>query len=220
MPRTDPVVLSDNSLDRDDDADEDYVPPEEETLDDETTMEAEEKLGRDMSYAEEIAMLQRENERSLDELRAMYAEPPPTSAVFNNSEDVVPDNGEMGDDGKAEDSIVAPKTDPALLQDGTHTEGGEYHRVVRETLPRRGIEGCTSSDKRSDTAESDREGMNASKAMLVTRPFLIPSWVKIREYQHVGLIWLVALQTRRLNGILADGKIKRLGFIVLTELDF
>jgi hypothetical protein len=30
--------------------------------------------------------------------------------------------------------------------------------------------------------------------------------VKLREYQQTGLNWLVSLQSRRLNGILADGK--------------
>ena len=42
-------------------------------VDDETTIEAEEKLGRDMSYADEIALLQRQNEMPIEELRAMYA---------------------------------------------------------------------------------------------------------------------------------------------------
>ena len=44
-----------------------------EEVDDETTIEAEERLGRDMSYKDEIEMLNRENEMSIDELRAMYA---------------------------------------------------------------------------------------------------------------------------------------------------
>ena len=42
-------------------------------VDDETTMEAEEKLGRDMTYEEELDMLNKENEMSIEELRAMYA---------------------------------------------------------------------------------------------------------------------------------------------------
>jgi len=38
----------------------------------------------------------------------------------------------------------------------------------------------------------------------ISRPFLLSSWVKLREYQKIGLNWLVSIQTRRLNGILAD----------------
>ena len=33
-------------------------------------------------------------------------------------------------------------------------------------------------------------------------PFLLKH--KLREYQHIGLDWLVAMHERRLNGILAD----------------
>ncbi len=33
-------------------------------------------------------------------------------------------------------------------------------------------------------------------------PFLLKG--SLREYQHVGLDWLVTIYTRRLNGILAD----------------
>jgi len=43
--------------------------------DDETTMEAEERLGRDMTYQEEIQLLNRENELSVEELRRMYLYP-------------------------------------------------------------------------------------------------------------------------------------------------
>lgn len=54
-----------------DDGDEEFK-PEEETVDDETTMEAEERLGRDMSVEDEIALLKRESETPIEELRAMY----------------------------------------------------------------------------------------------------------------------------------------------------
>ncbi|GMH72310.1 hypothetical protein TL16_g05883, partial [Triparma laevis f. inornata] len=38
----------------------------------------------------------------------------------------------------------------------------------------------------------------------VTRPFIMSPSLKLREYQHMGLNWLVSIQSRRLNGILAD----------------
>lgn len=37
---------------------------------------------------------------------------------------------------------------------------------------------------------------------LLQVPFLLKG--SLREYQHVGLDWLVTIYTRRLNGILAD----------------
>ena len=41
-------------------------------IDNETTIEEEEKLGIEMTYQEEIDLLQRENETSIEELKAMY----------------------------------------------------------------------------------------------------------------------------------------------------
>jgi HSA len=155
----------------DDEDDDEYVPAVEE-VDDETTLAAEEKLGRDMTYAEELALLQQDNERSVEELRAMYAEAAAT---------VVPDDDEeMGDEEVTEE------------EKGSHDLEAEGRMVKR-----RRVEGDTSSTGEVVPPEE--------RPRLVTRPFLIPSWVKLREYQHVGLNWLVALQTRRLNGILADG---------------
>ena len=53
---------------------EDYIEDEGDVVaDDESTMEAEEKLGRDMSYADELALLQKDNEMSVDDLRALYS---------------------------------------------------------------------------------------------------------------------------------------------------
>ena len=58
---------------------EDEFEPEEEVIDDETTMEAEERLGREMSAEDEIALLKRESETPIEELRAMYSNVAPAS---------------------------------------------------------------------------------------------------------------------------------------------
>ena len=44
----------------------------------------------------------------------------------------------------------------------------------------------------------------AARSSKVTRPFVMQPSLKLREYQHLGLSWLVSIQSRRLNGILAD----------------
>lgn len=44
----------------------------------------------------------------------------------------------------------------------------------------------------------------AARALRVPRPFLLAKSLRLREYQHAGLSWLVSLHERRLNGILAD----------------
>ncbi|KAL7499866.1 hypothetical protein ACHAWT_007886 [Skeletonema menzelii] len=43
-----------------------------------------------------------------------------------------------------------------------------------------------------------------ARQTMLTRPFLLASWVKLRAYQQVGMNWLVSAQSRRLNSILAD----------------
>lgn len=43
-----------------------------------------------------------------------------------------------------------------------------------------------------------------SQLLSMSRPFLLSWGVKLREYQQIGLNWLVSIQTKRLNGILAD----------------
>ena len=59
------------------------------------------------------------------------------------------------------------------------------------------------------------ENLNAAAALLEGTcrayqlhrgPLQVPFLLKgsLREYQHVGLDWLVTMYTRRLNGILAD----------------
>ena len=45
---------------------------------------------------------------------------------------------------------------------------------------------------------------DAARSVFVDRPFMLANTVKLREYQHIGLNWLVSLHERRLNGILAD----------------
>ena len=74
------------------------------------------------------------------------------------------------------------------------------------------------SSKRAKNDDESDDGLAAIEALeesaerarktLASRPFLIAPWVKLREYQQTGLNWLVSLQTRRLNGILADGKLE------------
>lgn len=50
-------------------------------------------------------------------------------------------------------------------------------------------------------------------AIQVDFPFILSNKLSLREYQHVGLNWLVSLHERRLNGILADGMKERKYFV-------
>ncbi|CAN0105157.1 unnamed protein product, partial [Discosporangium mesarthrocarpum] len=48
------------------------------------------------------------------------------------------------------------------------------------------------------------EADQAARSVRVPRPFVLSKSLRLREYQHAGLSWLVSLHERRLNGILAD----------------
>eukprot|EP00977_Amphora_coffeiformis_P002122 scaffold407_cov168-Amphora_coffeaeformis.AAC.18 len=137
----------------DEDGDQEEFKPEKGAdLDDETTIEAEERLGRDMSYEDELALLKQEGEMSVEELRAMYAN--------------------MNDEAEGE----RQRTDPT---------------------------DATVSDTEAALVALEKSAERA-RTTLASRPFLLSRWVKLREYQQIGLNWLVSLHSRRLNGILAD----------------
>jgi hypothetical protein len=229
--------------------DGDEYEPDEHEADDETTMDAEERLGRDVSYEDEIALLQREGEMPIDELRAMYAgadgamdadeegasdgeseerrHPQPASgekagSYFDdtndqeNDDDYVPGGEEKDDETtiEAEERMGREMTvedELALLQE----EGTEPIEALRErylSLKRKRHEGGDERQPESDAEsgesgaeESQGSASDAGRAALIaleasalrarnaraSRPFLLAPWVRMREYQQVGLNWLV-----------------------------
>ncbi len=178
-------------------------------VDDETTMIAEEKLGRDMTYEEELAMLNRENEMSVEELRAMYAGMNETEENENDEMDESQSEMEIEDKSKSKGNY-------------TNTDGSKNKRKRGEPAIDSALSDRESKRSRGGrTSESENDGTAAMKALeasalkaretLASRPFLLAPWVKLRKYQQIGLNWLVSLQSRRLNGILADGMYDQVG---------
>ena len=193
--RNDTPLEEEGGMIEETEVDEEFQPMNE--VDDETTIAAEERLGREMSYAEEIAMLNRENEMSVEELRAMYS-----GAA---EEDATSDNDTSGDDQK-EDASKRKRGDSETSQAGTHNA---HKRAKKDESS--GVEEApafTALEKSTELA----------KNTLATRPFLLANWVKLREYQQVGLNWLVSMQSRRLNGILADEVSKEGMYSGLNEI--
>jgi E1A-binding protein p400 len=92
-------------------------------VDDETTIEAEEQLGRDMSYADEIALLQKENEMSIEELRAMYANMERDSSDHETSDEEEQVKQPVIDD----TGTVAASNSLSLLDEDDHEEINEFH---------------------------------------------------------------------------------------------
>ncbi len=159
-------------LNEDDHEEKDEFHMEEEEMDDETTIEAEEKLGRDISYEQELSQLQEENEMSTEELRRLY--------------------GLDADEDGAE--IATQKPEKRKHEAADSPDNGKSTKKAKNDDSDEGIAALKS------LAASDEK----ARQTMLTRPFLLASWVKLRAYQQVGMNWLVSTQSRRLNGILAD----------------
>ncbi len=157
--------------------DEEFEPLVGGDVDDETTIEAEERLGREMSHEEEIRLLQKESEISVEELRAMYM----------NENNAISDDETEEEEGEGEP--IDPKHDSSQAK---------KRKVAPEESVKEEEDAGAAAIRSLELADSK------ARNTAVSRPYLLASWVKLREYQHIGLNWLVSIQTRRLNGILAD----------------
>jgi HSA len=154
-------------------------------VDDETTMEAEERLGREMSPEEELAMLQRESETPIESLYELYQK---MEAEMDSADE---------DSASAVDETEGMKrTRQPLLEDEEDANRDTKRAKKDEEFADEGMAAIEALEKSAERA----------RRTLASRPFLLAPWVRLREYQQTGLNWLVSLQTRRLNGILADGK--------------
>jgi HSA len=172
---------------------EEFQPNAVDEVDDETTMEAEEKLGRDMSYEDEINLLKRESEMSVEELRAMYA-----------------GMNDVDEEGEEDEEITAtPDEDCASTKEqAMDTEAKRKRDEADDVQSMKKIRADTEDEETAEAGKAALDALDASaeraKNTLASRPYLLSNWVKLREYQQIGLNWLVSLQSRRLNGILAD----------------
>jgi hypothetical protein len=224
-----------------DNQDDEYEPEEHDVIDDETTMEAEEKLGREITYEEELDILKRESEMSIEELRAMYAGVEDSSSEVEASQQ---DDDELSEDsesdGEFEPDVMEVDDETTIAveelsgremtveeeisnlndennmsleelralygisQDETKRQAGEKRpqSILQESNKRSRLDDV---DVKSTTEDANCSTSEGATMASVSRPFLLSPSVKLREYQHAGLGWLVSLQARMLNGILADG---------------
>ncbi|KAJ3642802.1 hypothetical protein Zmor_025555 [Zophobas morio] len=182
--------------------------------DDEDTIQEQERVEGEQNHQQELEDLKAENDMSIEELRKKYSGPlPPVSddedpKMSDVSEDEYEPSDESTRSSDEDDEVEEEVSDmeasenesqgedlglKSLLED-SHTEGEE-----------------TKTDKNNDLindaaaiAESIQPKGNtlSSTNVSTTVPFLLK--LPLREYQHIGLDWLVTMYERKLNGILAD----------------
>jgi hypothetical protein len=185
---------------------DEYIPQVGIDVDDETTIEAEERLGRDMSYKDELTLLQKEGEMSIEELRAMYgATENQVGSSVDNAVGTSASGNEVGLTGDAAARSDSPlRTRKRSAIESTEEKNLEATRSIQK---RRRVEHSEASDTEAALAALEKSAESA-RTTLASRPFLLSEWVKLREYQQIGLNWLVSLHSRRLNGILADEMVR------------
>ncbi|KAM3320528.1 protein PHOTOPERIOD-INDEPENDENT EARLY FLOWERING 1 isoform X1 [Capsicum chacoense] len=176
-------------------------------MDDEKTLLEEEELAKAEAYdaADEIALLQKESELPLDELLARYKED------FDTDEN-------MGYDSEsyASSSDDLPESLAQNASESNRINGGPRD-VLATTIAENEEKEVENVDKTGEEKQSEDIIANAAAAARSAQPTgstfsttkvrtKFPFLLKfpLREYQHIGLDWLVTMYEKKLNGILAD----------------
>ncbi|XP_051138731.1 protein PHOTOPERIOD-INDEPENDENT EARLY FLOWERING 1 isoform X2 [Andrographis paniculata] len=187
-------------------------------IDDEATLLEEEELANAEPHnpVDEIALLQKESEVPIEELLARYKK------EHDSDEDVEDDleswsagSEFLGSSEKGNSELKKPDDEsngfhPGIcshLEEGEgEGEGGGEGEGEAECWGKSG-EDMQSEDIIADAAAAARLAQPTGNTFLTTKvrtkfPFLLK--FPLREYQHIGLDWLVTMYEKRLNGILAD----------------
>lgn len=198
----------------DEQEDGDYILAVEEEKDDETTLSEEEEMveADGGNTLNEIELLQKESEMSVEELLARYKKDSShadddAGYSSSSSEDLL-DSPTAQDNGQ--ETQTSPMNDAVVEQDKPSESkqlfgtDAELEEVEPETLFDKGKE---SEDRIADAAAAARSAQPtgntfSTTSVRTTFPFLLK--FPLREYQHIGLDWLVTMYEKRLNGILAD----------------
>ncbi|XP_057547488.1 protein PHOTOPERIOD-INDEPENDENT EARLY FLOWERING 1 isoform X1 [Amaranthus tricolor] len=195
----------------DDQADDEFVIATAEEKDDETTLEEEEELAKAESRTseDEIALLQQESEMPLEELLRRYHMEHSNLGSSDDESDYCSSHSDLES---------SPKNQVLEEEEKDNKDTVVAEDVIGETKnnslapSEEAVVGHVEEDSQRDSIIADAAaaarsaqptGNTFSTTNVRTKfPFLIKH--PLREYQHIGLDWLVTMYEKRLNGILAD----------------
>ncbi|XP_022598020.1 helicase SRCAP [Seriola dumerili] len=211
--------------------DGEFTANEEDAEDEEDTIAAQEKVEGNVDHAEELDDLAKEGDMSIEELLEKYKgayasdfEAPSASGSKASSDSEV--SGDEEEESEEDESDVESNTsssdspgDSAEDEDSEkeeeeseEEEDDDCGDEGMEVLLKEGDHSPPSSSSRpkkeishiAATAESlQPKGYTLATTKVKTPiPFLLHG--TLREYQHIGLDWLVTMYEKKLNGILAD----------------
>ncbi|KAF3704105.1 Helicase domino [Channa argus] len=216
----------------DEDEDGEFTANEEDAEDEEDTIAAQEKVEGNVNHAEELDDLAKEGDMSVEELlekyKGAYASdfeaPSPSGSKPSSESEVSGDDEEESDEDESDVESNSSSTDSSGdsaeddesekeeedIQEEEDEEDGRHEGM--EVLLKEGDHSPTASSSRpkkeishiAATAESlQPKGYTLATTKVKTPiPFLLHG--TLREYQHIGLDWLVTMYEKKLNGILAD----------------
>ncbi|KAG7668752.1 hypothetical protein Ndes2437B_g07158 [Nannochloris sp. 'desiccata'] len=195
------------------DDEEEYRSGEDDDADDEATLEEEERMaqaeGRNLlkDEKEEAAGLEEDADLPLEELLARYGYIVPGSRGEEE-----PAAGAGADAGPSNTAAVAAAATGTTRRQTRGTSVSAKDPTAAPKIEEIEAEGEPIAEEAGDLGlEGTMEAMAAAQPTGYTLdttkvktpvPFLLKG--QLREYQHIGLDWLVTLYHRRLNGILAD----------------
>ncbi|XP_033840609.1 helicase SRCAP isoform X2 [Periophthalmus magnuspinnatus] len=208
------------------DEDREFTANEEDAEDEEDTIAAQEKVEGNVDHSAELDDLAKEGDMSLEELLEKYKgayasdfEEPSASASKASSDTEV--SGDEEEETEEDESDVESHTSSSESPGDTEEEESAKEDSAEEDnsgdegmeiLLKEGDHSPTPSGSRpkkdmshiAATAESlQPKGYTLATTKVKTPiPFLLHG--TLREYQHIGLDWLVTMFEKKLNGILAD----------------
>ncbi|XP_076007895.1 uncharacterized protein srcap [Genypterus blacodes] len=221
-----------SSSEEEEEEDGEFTANEEDAEDEEDTIAAQEKVEGNVDHTNELDDLAKEGDMSMDELLEKYKgayasdyEAPSASASKASSDSEVSGDEEEEteeDESDAEGNSSSSESpgDSEEEESEKEEEGNEEEEEDdddcgdqgMELLLKEGDHSPTSSGSRpkkeishiAATAESlQPKGYTLATTKVKTPiPFLLHG--TLREYQHIGLDWLVTMYEKKLNGILAD----------------
>ncbi|XP_034563893.1 helicase SRCAP isoform X3 [Notolabrus celidotus] len=209
--------------------DGEFTVNEEDAEDEEDTIDAQEKVEGNVNHAEELDDLAKEGDMSVEELLEKYKgayasdfEVPSASGSKASSDSEVSgdEEEETEEDESDAESNTSSSADSAGDSAEDESERDEEESEEEEEDDCGGMEVLLKEGDNSPPAASSRpkkeishiaataESLQPKGYTLATTkvktpiPFLLHG--TLREYQHIGLDWLVTMYEKKLNGILAD----------------
>ncbi|XP_053987837.1 helicase domino isoform X5 [Hylaeus volcanicus] len=208
------------------DGDTDFVAASDESSDEEETIMEQEKLEENADYKQELDDLKAENEMSIDDLMAKYGNLPDVPMDVDqdpgqesDKESIKEEEGQENDEESSSNESESEESDNDVGEQESQTQSDNEADIGLKSLLEDISMEKSSVDKTEDMDHSQAhnemdnvaalaesiqpKGNTLLTTSVVTKiPFLLKHL--LREYQHIGLDWLVTMYERKLNGILAD----------------